>query len=95
LLVGLLRHLERQASAGRVVQEHLQGDLNAIGQWGSLGHPSNSPRSGQVASLPGWTFEFHGKGCRLTNDDGTSLDVDFIDGGTARASVSTRRLEFL
>lgn len=80
LLVELHRQLYRQRWLGRVVTGQLGGDLAAIGEHGSLAHPE--PADGRVPGEADWSFYFHGRGCCLTHDDGTTLDVDFVDGGS-------------
>lgn len=84
LLLDLYRHMTRQAFVGRVVREKLGTDLLALGTWGAIGRPATQPQLGRVPEVEGWSFYFHGMGCRLTHDDGTCVDVDFHDGRSDR-----------
>jgi hypothetical protein len=81
LLVGLVRHLPRQRWVGEVVKA-LGGDLTAIGAAGALAHPEGVEACGRVPGHEDWRYELHGRGCCLTHDDGTTLDVDFVGGGS-------------
>ena len=66
LLVCLARQLPRQQWLVRVVEERL---------------PDRDEEEGEVPGLPGWRYEFHGRGCLLARE-GEQLDVDFHgDGG--------------
>lgn len=79
LLVALFRHLDRQQWVGEVARG-LSADLDKIGRFGWFGHPRE--RSGAATGWAGWRYDFHGAGCCLTHDDGTTLDVDFVEGST-------------
>lgn len=79
LLVALFWHLDRQKWVGEVARG-LRADLDKIGRFGWFGHPRD--RSGVAADWSGWRYDFHGAGCCLTHDDGTTLDVDFVEGST-------------
>ncbi len=66
LVVALMRQVPRQ----RWVVELVEARLSAT----TLEH-------GQVPELPGWSFRFHGRGCRLSGP-GEEIDLDFHgDGG--------------
>lgn len=79
LLLAFARHLPRQRWVGEVV-EGLGGDLGEISRNGAFGHPEDLAGCGRIPGEGSWGYELHGRGCCLTNDDGTMLDVDFIDG---------------
>lgn len=76
LLVALYRHLERQRWLGRIAVDRLGADLRRIANFS----PHPEPRDGIVPGEPQWSFSFHGNGLSLEHDDGTFLDVDFVDG---------------
>ena len=77
LLVALDDHVPRQLWVARVVATHLRGDLGLLASDGAFGHPEQLDQQGRVPGLPDWSYFFHGIGCCLTHDDGTTIDVDF------------------
>jgi hypothetical protein len=77
LIVGLARHLPRQRWVGEIVRS-MGGDIGAIGTAGAFGHPEEIEQCGEVPGHEEWRYELHGRGCCLTHDDGTMLDVDFV-----------------
>ncbi len=77
LLVALDDHVPRQLWVARVVATHLRGDLGLLASDGAFGHPQHLDQQGRVPGLPDWSYFFHGIGCCLTHDDGTTIDVDF------------------
>ncbi len=82
LLVALAAHTRRQRWVTRVVEERLGADLGALAEQGYGGHPRHRPDRGVVPGLPGWSYDFHGRGCCLTHENGAELDVDFdLQGG--------------
>ncbi|WP_437729276.1 DUF6896 domain-containing protein [Sorangium sp. So ce861] len=81
LLVALHRHIPRQRWVGRIVEQHLNGDLARLATDGALGAPIDRPQAGPVPGLEGWSYFFHGIGCCLTHDDGTAIDVDIDENG--------------
>lgn len=81
LLIALHRHLPRQAFVAEVVRDRLSGSLGEIAQYGALEHPQHLEQEGPVPDLPEWRYYFHGMGCCLTHEDGTSIDVDFDEHG--------------
>ncbi|WP_437948596.1 hypothetical protein WME98_49780 [Sorangium sp. So ce296] len=81
LLVALHRHIPRQRWVGRIVEQHLNGDLARLATDGALGAPVDRPQAGPVPGLEGWSYFFHGIGCCLTHDDGTAIDVDIDENG--------------
>ncbi|MEI8378842.1 MAG: hypothetical protein WCJ09_01850 [Planctomycetota bacterium] len=77
-LIGLSRHRERQYWVRNIIQNHLRGDVAALGAMGALGHPDGLKRSGTVPGMPDWEYFFHGRGCCLTHKvTGEDIDVDF------------------
>ncbi len=78
--MALYRHLERQRWVGQVAVERLGADLHRVGRHGYSGHPRVA--RGVVPGLEQWRFEFHGAGLCLTHEEGSALDVDFVDGST-------------
>lgn len=83
-LICLCSHLHRQKWVGYIVETRLKGDLAKLGRAGSLEHPDDLPKEGEVPDEPGWRYYFHGRGCCLTHErDGTSIDVDFTDEGAS------------
>ncbi|MEM7152843.1 MAG: hypothetical protein AAF799_08370 [Myxococcota bacterium] len=80
LLTALHRHVPRQRWLGRTVSERLGASLGRVGAWGAFEHPSQVPSAGEMPGLPEWSYRFHGIGCCLTHRDGTTLDVDFVEG---------------
>lgn len=83
-LVCFLRHERRQQWVGFLVESRLHGQGVELGTLGALGHPEGVPQEGDVPDEPGWRYFFHGCGCCFTFKDGTSIDVDFADDGSAR-----------
>jgi hypothetical protein len=81
LFVALHRHLSRQRWVARIVEERLGGSIARLAAEGALGHPSGRAQKGQVPGLEQWSYFFHGIGCCLTHDDGTTIDVDFDEHG--------------
>lgn len=79
VLLALYRHVDRQAWVGEIA-ERVGASLSALDRNGALAHPEIA--SGPVPGEPGWTFRFHGMGCALEHEDGTDLDVDFVEGTT-------------
>lgn len=82
-LICFLRQERRQEWVRYVVESRLGGSGHSLGTRGAFGHPEALPQSGPVPEEPGWSYYFHGRGCCLTHADGTSLDVDFADDGSA------------
>ena len=81
ILVAIGRHEVRQHWVGRQVVRRLGGDLKRIARLGYGGHP-DGPKEGRVVGLPEWTYEFHGRGCELSNTSRECfIDVDFSDSG--------------
>ncbi|HVH97729.1 MAG TPA: hypothetical protein VM869_03425 [Enhygromyxa sp.] len=76
LLVALHRHRSRQQFVEQVVRERLSASPERIAELGIAGHPQDSD-SGQVPGMSEWSYVFEGRGCSLTHDDGTAIDVDF------------------
>ena len=60
-MIGLARQVERQRWLKSVYEDRLQG----VEAW-----------NGEVPSLPGWSFEFHGTGLCLRGPDGEAIDHD-------------------
>lgn len=82
-LVGFVRHERRQKWVGYIVESKLNGSGSELASSGALGHPNGMKQEGDVPDNPGWRYSFHGRGCCLTHSDGTSIDVDFADDGSA------------
>lgn len=82
-LVSFLRHERRQEWVRYVVESRLQGSAADLAESGAFGHPEEVPQSGDVPGEEGWRYFFHGRGCCFSHQDGTVLDVDFADDGTA------------
>jgi len=80
VLICYYRHLQRQEWVADIVASVLGGDLDALGTWGALAHPEGQPPSGMVPGQPQWSYHFHGRGCCLTHENGTKVDVDFNAG---------------
>lgn len=66
LMVCLARQVERQRWLKSVYEKHLQG----VEEW-----------EGDVPSLPGWSFEFHGTGLCLRGPGGEAIDHDIHSRG--------------
>src|SRR5262249_34525420 len=81
VLLALHRHRARQAFVEVVVHERLGVTASELGRAGAFAHPDE--KHGVVPGLPTWHYEFHGRGCCLTNVDGTEIDVDFDEHGAA------------
>lgn len=80
LLLALVRHVERQRWVGQIAAGRLEADLPAMSVAGALAHP-DGPQSGLVPDATEWQYDFHGRGCCVTNRiTGESIDVDFFDG---------------
>jgi hypothetical protein len=79
LVVALDGHTRRQRWVAQVVRVHLRVDPLRIAEGGAWEVPGD--RRGQVPELPGWSYRFHGIGCCLTHEDGTTIDVDFDEHG--------------
>ena len=82
VLVALHRHSARQRFVERVVSERLSGSPGAISKGGAFEHPGALPGAGPVPGLAEWHYRFHGRGCCLSHEDGTRLDVDFDEHGS-------------
>lgn len=82
-LVALLRHERRQKWVGYIVESRLRANGSELGRYGAFGHPDSIPQKGDVPGEAGWTYFFHGRGCCFSNTDGTVIDVDFADDGSA------------
>lgn len=82
VLVALHRHRARQRFVEQVVRERLSGSPEAIGKGGAFEHPETLPGAGPVPGLGQWRYRFHGRGCCLSHEDGTELDVDFDEHGS-------------
>lgn len=82
-LVAFVRHERRQLWVGHLVESRLRGQGAELASMGAFAHPKDVPRRGDVPDEPGWQYYFHGRGCCFTHADGTSIDVDFADDGTA------------
>jgi hypothetical protein len=80
VLIGLVRHRERQNWVLDLVRSRLRGGATRLARMGSLGHPEGVPQSGPVPGLPEWEFYFHGRGCCVSHKvRGDAVDVDFFD----------------
>lgn len=80
VLFSLVRHERRQQWVAEVASNILGADLDAISAAGYSGHPPIE-RRGLVPGMSDWEYDFHGRGCCLTNRiSGESIDVDFYDG---------------
>lgn len=77
LLVALVRQVERQRWLEAVVREHIGLDPLEISRRGGSSHGGKRGRVGNVK------YAFHGIGCCAKLADGTVVDVDFMDGGSA------------
>lgn len=83
ILIGLVRHRERQLWVEQVVRTRLGGDPGRLAECGALGHPKAIPPKGLVPGITEWEYYFHGRGCCLTHRvTGERIDVDFY-GDTA------------
>ena len=82
-LVSFVRHERRQKWVGFIVETRLSGQGADLAHLGAFAHPEEIPQNGEVPGEEGWRYFFHGRGCCFTNTDGTSIDVDFADDGTA------------
>ena len=82
-LVCFLRHERRQEWVRHVVESRLQANGAELVQAGAFAHPEEISQSGDVPGEKGWRYFFHGRGCCFTHKDGTAVDVDFADDGTA------------
>ena len=82
-LIGFFRHERRQKWVGYIVESKLKGVGSELTASGAFAHPEAMEQKGEVPDTPGWRYFFHGRGCCLTHTDGTSIDVDFADDGSA------------
>lgn len=82
-LVAFVRHERRQKWVGYLVESRLTGNCAELAHMGAFSHPEDIPQSGDVPDEPGWKYEFHGRGCCFVHEDGTVIDVDFADDGSA------------
>jgi len=82
-LLALHRHHARQAFVEAVVRERLGVSPSELGRNGSFGRPEQVAQSGAVPGRRDWHYRFHGRGCCLTKPDGTEIDVDFDEHGSA------------
>ncbi|MFN0125470.1 MAG: DUF6896 domain-containing protein [Verrucomicrobiales bacterium] len=82
-LVAFLRHERRQKWVGCIVESRLRANGSELGRYGAFGHPDSIPQKGDVPGEAGWTYFFHGRGCCFSHTDGTLIDVDFADDGSA------------
>jgi hypothetical protein len=83
VLVCFQRHERRQQWVGFLVESRLSTDGEALGRMGAFGRSEDVPQKGDIPGEPGWRYYFHGRGCCFTHADGTSIDVDFGDDGSA------------
>jgi hypothetical protein len=80
VLIGLVRHRERQLWVADIIRNRLRGTPADLAAIGALGHPEGVPQSGPVPGMPEWEYYFHGRGCCLTHKvEGDAIDVDFWD----------------
>lgn len=79
LLACVSNHLSRQEWVAGVVCNAIGVPIDALIA-GAFSRPDDIPTDGPVPGHDGWTYYFHGQGCCLTHQDGTSLDVDFPQG---------------
>ncbi len=82
-MIGFLRHERRQEWVRLIVESRLGGSGSELARKGSFGHPEGEPGRGEFPGEPQWEYYFHGRGCCFTHQDGTTLDVDFADDGSA------------
>lgn len=83
VLVSLLKHERRQKWVGYLVASRLRGDGAELARYGAFGHPEGLDQRGDVPGEADWRYFFHGRGCCFTHQDGTVIDVDFADDGSA------------
>lgn len=83
VLVSLLKHERRQKWVGYLVESRLRGDGAELARYGAFGHPEGLDQQGDVPGETDWRYFFHGRGCCFTHQDGTVIDVDFADDGSA------------
>jgi hypothetical protein len=81
--LALLRHLPRQRRVGAIVRDRLPGGGGFLDDSASYSGHTERPRRGIVPGLPGFRYDFHGRGCRVT-DEATdeTIDVDFYEGSS-------------
>ncbi|MEZ0256753.1 MAG: hypothetical protein ACAI37_15820, partial [Chthoniobacter sp.] len=77
------RHERRQQWVGFLVESRLNTPGESLGRMGAFARPEGIPQEGDVPDEPGWRYYFHGRGCCFTHENGTSIDVDFADDGSA------------
>ncbi len=82
-LVSFLRHERRQEWVRYVVESRLRANGAELAQAGAFAHPEEIAQSGDVPGEDGWRYYFHGRGCCFSHTDGTAVDVDFADDGSA------------
>jgi hypothetical protein len=83
VLVSLLKHERRQKWVGYLVESRLRGDGAQLARFGAFGHPEGIEQQGDVPGETDWRYFFHGRGCCFTHEDGTEINVDFADDGSA------------
>lgn len=81
LLVALHGHLPRQRWVAEIVRDKLYTDTPALAKLGPFARTEDLPQTGPVPGLPDWTYTFHGIGCCLTHQNGSTIDVDFDEHG--------------
>ena len=82
-LIGFERQERRQKWVGYIVESKLRGAGDELAERGVFGHPEGISQEGEVPDMPDWRYHFHGRGCCLSHSDGTRIDVDFGDDGSA------------
>ena len=79
-----LRHERRQDWVRLIVESRLLKQGSDFAAKGAFALDESEEQDGAVPGEPGWKYYFHGRGCCLTHEDGTIIDVDFADDGSAR-----------
>ena len=82
-LAAFVRHERRQKWVGYLVESRLAGNGADLAHLGAFAHPEDVPQSGDVPDEPGWKYDFHGRGCCFVHEDGTVINVDFAEDGSA------------
>ena len=82
-LVAFLRQERRQQWVGHIVESRLSAHGADMASMGAFAHPEEIPQKGAVPGEAGWSYFFHGRGCCFTHRNGTVIDVDFADDGSA------------
>lgn len=84
LLIALADQEQLQEHLCSIAEQFLGVSGQRLARLGYCGHPPDVSPDGRLPGITGWSYMLHGRGCRFTHDDGTTVEVDFDDNGKPR-----------